>query len=277
MALFFNNPRAFAIAERIISYTIVGMFGIATILFVTGIVMNSTIIADVYYSSPFLSIMCMLGIVLPILLIMMNKKINKENIDAIELASTKISYLMGEMEKLHMTSDKKLIFPESIMLGNHLSQVEFEKLVDRVLLMTKTLFGYYYRTYMHEFLLYILPWISDNVLDKLQKEEKSLCKIADVDERLYYIKLLILGHDDEQRIKHLELERQRKAQKEYKKEKVLGILGAIGHVIAYPFIKIGRFFGWIWQGIREFCLTVKDVWDLFNKRCPYVHKEKLLE
>jgi len=60
---------------------------------------------------------------------------------------------------------------------------------------------------------------------------------------------------------------------ERKKTKIANILANI----ALPFVAIWFGLVWLWTKLRQFSWTLKDIWSLFNERCPYVSRPKLLD
>lgn len=60
-------------------------------------------------------------------------------------------------------------------------------------------------------------------------------------------------------------------------EKRMNKAMAIVRMVAAPFIKIAQAVVWLWEKIGQFLGTLKDLWDFFNKRCPYVTQSKYLD
>jgi hypothetical protein len=60
-------------------------------------------------------------------------------------------------------------------------------------------------------------------------------------------------------------------------EKAKARLKKTGQMIALPFV--ASFWGvvWFFTQIGRFFLTLKDVWDLFNKRCPFIAESRYLD
>jgi len=48
-------------------------------------------------------------------------------------------------------------------------------------------------------------------------------------------------------------------------------------VIVYPFVKIYEAISWVCRKIKQFFCTLKDLWDFFNKRCPFVSQPRYLD
>lgn len=69
----------------------------------------------------------------------------------------------------------------------------------------------------------------------------------------------------------LEIRQKRSAQLRFKAK-----LEAFLRMIARPFVLTGRGIAWLFKMIRRFFWTLQDIWSLFNERCPYVSRPKML-
>lgn len=272
--LYSKNKQAFAITERITNWTIMGM------LISTGLCWGLTIIkgwadfASLYASSPLLIFISMSAIVFAFILLKMSEKVNSRSIVNIELAQEKAEYLYTALLNMDVSPAKNREFPGAIFLNNTLTAAEFNALIDKLVPLTCRLF--YGSSDRHSCILAVLPSISNELIDKIAEQDAKL-RVMEEWEALLYIEMLAVGWDPERIMENVIEKKEQKRRAEETGKKINRILVAIAMIIAYPFIQIGRFFVWIWRGISHFALTLKDIWDLFNKRCPFLHKEKLLE
>ncbi len=59
-------------------------------------------------------------------------------------------------------------------------------------------------------------------------------------------------------------------------EKHWETFGKILFSCVVPFVVFGRGIGWICKKIGQFFMTLKDLWEFFNKRCPFISQPRLL-
>ncbi len=88
--------------------------------------------------------------------------------------------------------------------------------------------------------------------------------------RLDLIQLVMDGHSISE---GLEIIQDRLSMAEKRTDEAMAIL----RKMTIPFLKIAQAASWSWEKISQFFGTLKDLWDFFNKRCPYVTPSKYLD
>lgn len=142
---------------------------------------------------------------------------------------------------------------------------------------------------------YMAPFISPNVIQKLENHKQALIKIKKIHLRLMVIKVLVSQDVDfESAImiarKEIAAQNEQKMLKVKKtkelKEWIERWLKEIGKVLYVVFFIPIQFFKLIaailrgvWFTIKklwEYTLTLRRLWELFNERCPYITESKVL-
>lgn len=136
--------------------------------------------------------------------------------------------------------------------------------------------------------------IATNVQDpkKLLKLSTQLDKFDNEEDRFIFMRYILLGNCNVKEAKTA-LAKEKKEQelmdekygriKSHMKfffiaiwEVIIWIPVNLWKLIAWFFIKLWQGIVWFFTKIWQFLCTFKDIWDLFNKRCPYISKSKYL-
>lgn len=185
--------------------------------------------------------------------------VNSDNIYYREKARYMMDYEFGNVEKKYVT---RLI-----------SNKDFKRLLkdENRFLSVRNFLNVYFNSYSRRF-IFLKAILSlpneriDKLLDKRQELFDECMFMSELDryKLLQYVvfdKLSVskaLEFIEEQ--KNLALSKSIK-----KKEKLV----ELKRKFIYPFT-------WIWRRVYRFFATLKDLWDFFNKRCPYISRSKVL-
>lgn len=109
------------------------------------------------------------------------------------------------------------------------------------------------------------------IIDTLSLKRRDICDACwDDNESFFVVKHIVAGKTVEEALNILR-------DKKYRDQVYSDRLDKFGRTIVYPFVKIGKSVSWIWKQISQFFYTLKDLWDFFNKRCPFVSEPRHLD
>lgn len=251
-----KNEKAFAKAEKIITYVVAG-FILSTLVFLgTAIIKDFRFMPDTlkYAIYGIIGIMLIFGGSLWIL----RDKVNMTTIHTLEWADERYAHLVqnisGWYEKSPWWFGTRRLF---LYIDDKISADTIDKLTDRVIALSQELF-YHNDRYRYWFICRIIPFMTEELLNKIKKEKRNILSLDNDWEKEFYIRRILLGIENQEVVKQLEVVKQHK-------KKVKTRAKNFATIITYPWEKITQFFG-----------TLKDIWDLLNKRCPTNAQKKLL-
>ncbi|MEI7563617.1 MAG: hypothetical protein WCJ39_08550, partial [bacterium] len=251
MTLEQKNEKAFAKAERIIAYVVIGFFVLTLLFLGIEFIRNFRLMAD-----SLKYVICgILGIMLIFTgyLLILRDKVNMTTIYTLEWADERYAHFMkaisGWSQQSKWSGTRDLFF----YIDNKISAEIIDSLTDRVLSLAESLFYDDYEQ-RYWFVNRIIPVMTEELLVKLIKEEENMLCLENDWEKEFYITRIILGIAKPELVKQLEVVKQHK-------EKVKNRVEKITDIIIYPFVKS-------WEKVTQFFGTLKDIWQLLNKRCP---------
>ncbi|MCX6823206.1 MAG: hypothetical protein NTX91_04430 [candidate division SR1 bacterium] len=185
-------------------------------------------------------------------------KVNMTTIHTLEWADERYAHLVqnisGWYEKSPWWFGTRRLF---LYIDDKISADTIDKLTDRVIALSQELF-YHNDRYRYWFICRIIPFMTEELLNKIKKEKRNILSLDNDWEKEFYIRRILLGIENQEVVKQLEVVKQHK-------KKVKTRAKNFATIITYPWEKITQFFG-----------TLKDIWDLLNKRCPTNAQKKLL-
>lgn len=110
-----------------------------------------------------------------------------------------------------------------------------------------------------------------NIVSRLNREWSDImCVNSNAEEKYLLVQLMITGSSLDEAIKIME-------QKRTIARKLANRAKKISSAIALPFVAIWQAICWFFSKIWQFLCTLKDLWDFFNKRCPFVTQSRYLD
>jgi hypothetical protein len=265
----------FAREERVINYSII-IFIIATVILLFGQAMaNMSFLMSTLQSAGGVLLVIIIGLFA--IVFWYSERINSTTIKDLKWADAQYQLLKNIMRDEYFsfgTSWK--VNRDSFLQNKGIIGQDVSSLVYRCVNVTEYIFGNGYNGEWNLFMYKIIPVMDQKLLGIIEQEKESLREMRrgpnnweawyTIDQIIH---LYLLGELKELGIIYHKATEERKKQ-ERKQEK-------LQLVLAYPFRKIGQFCSWLWRPIGRFFLTLKDLWNLFNKLCPEVSKPKKLD
>lgn len=265
-AKFVRSQRAILFVNKwwVISSVVIGSLGAMSEGFELSSVVNRFLIDVVFYV--IISVIVFYGVTL----FVMFTTVNEDNIESRLTAKRYIDLFFDK--KVSETYFGKL---KTALLKNswfmELPELKSKKVMDRVVeFLDESLFTDYNsgitEKYKADFLSKLIPLLDSRILGILMKHKKTLVIEIDTKDRIECLMYLVKGGKlgdfilqmkKKRKKEKLRSERKRKRQERRK-----------------------VFFDWLFgplRRLREKILTVKDLWELFNERCPYVSRSKIIE
>lgn len=146
--------------------------------------------------------------------------------------------------------------------------------------------------YYNEAIRWIMPFISPEVIQKLENHQRLLKNIKNYRLQLMVLKIFVSQDVDFESALSMakkemaeQVEREiLKAEKEEKFEEWLKAIGKALNIVFFipiQFWKLGvMILRGIWFAIKklwEYLATLRRLWELFNERCPYITEQKVLK
>lgn len=261
----FKDEEKFAKQSRVIKMMLV--IWIAACAITTGVeIMRSGNFILTNVSLP--TVFIVIGIIpIFILIYFRYMRVNPRTINY-RLASSKLAALANKSIRYQRYSFDKIDFWQNDWLM-HMPITSAEKTLSKAIDFIKEMFssGLFDRDFVMQM---VLPKLTRNILKEIKKHHQDIRRVGDNNDRYEVLLLILQGHTGEDALsifkgakaKH----REKLLRKERAKEKRQEFFYRFFTPFRYTSEKISQFFG-----------TLKDLWSLFNERCPYVNHPRELE
>ncbi|OGI76573.1 hypothetical protein A3C57_02500 [Candidatus Nomurabacteria bacterium RIFCSPHIGHO2_02_FULL_33_12] len=256
---------------KIYAFIFLGVFSVA---FVLGFWKFLSQISFDLSFLPILGVFCVFALFSVVVMFIMTRKINTKTIDLMEKAYIRTKYftspinLTGRSFKSYSRKMRKLYMQNPWLMS--LSEKDFQRVISKY----KSIVRVFEirgsdEDKTPEFVKFAIKNMNESSLKILSSiAYKSLWDFAHSEKYRRFIFMQILQGSSFEEAKESTLGLMKKDR--IHEEKVEKFFMSI----AYPFIKTWKGIKWIGRGIRQFALTLKDIWSLFNERCPTVSESK---
>ena len=118
--------------------------------------------------------------------------------------------------------------------------------------------------------------------NKLFQLNAELKKIHNEDDRLIFMRFILLSDYSINKAKSaLAKEKKQQALEDYKSKRIASQFGsffiALWELIIWVPVKLWKLIVWFFTKVWQLLCTLKDLWNLFNKFCPYISKAKYID
>ncbi len=263
--MFLNDEKKFAAYTKTFSWLAKGFTALTVIVFAVLFLKNGNFNITEFGLLPatFLSVIfLLLGAGL-----MMLDQVNRDNIEEREEVSHFVSRLDFSISGLSYKTYMANIMKSEWLLA--LNKDKRREMIDRIDILAWEFFGDepYYRGRLAELLI---TKGSLNALDILSEGSSAIkARRRKAPDLMFMLTLIIAGASIEGAADAI------RAKKE-SAEKKKNIIETALFIIVAPFVYFFRAIGWTFTKIKQFFLTLTDIWELFNKRCPFITEGRYL-
>lgn len=264
--IFLYDEKKFAGLEKTFKWFTRGFSALTIIVFVIALAQANDF-GLMNLSMVFTLALCLVIIAFGFSYIMLDQ-VNKENIEDREKAGEYLSYINRSVDGFAYKN-----YIARILKSKWLSKMEAREKWNTVNDIRRLANAYFPENYLlsTDFFDLMVAEGSPEMLAFLQgKEYVITAQVENERDLLTAVRLIIGGLSLEKAIAKIEAGKTAV-------EKAKARLKKTGQMIALPFV--ASFWGvvWFFTQIGRFFLTLKDVWDLFNKRCPFIAESRYLD
>jgi len=262
--LFLKDEKKFARYERLFVWLTRGFFVFTIVLFVILFFEVGGLFFSAFGIVPSLFFVCIF-LLFGYSIIMLNQ-VNPNNIDEREKAFYLACRIKeGEGNFWHKSFIARIL--KSKWLANTEDRWETVGRIEDLAF----IFFRYSSIYAVSFTEFFIKKGSSELLETLFNEKERIVKMASGrDELSRILEWIINGMSVDKAIKKNTAKKETSHELEQSLKNIL-------QKITWPFVITGKGIVWIAIKIKQFFLTLKDIWSLFNERCPFVSRPKLLE
>ena len=251
-------------------------------------------IFDLGLSSLFISIPIALAFVLIIILSFETSQINMETLGKRLDSKWKASYFNGYMFRSSKDSISKT--QKMILKNDWVMKVDTDSYLSLLKRLSKVIeanYGFSDKS-RDRFLRIVLPTFNQDLLEKLEKPIPDF--IIETYDKFTFMYWLLDGYSFKEATLKTKKSMQTENRKKEMQSKFLNQIGSVFNTsyewiakwIFRPFVYLfygivsviyllGKGISNVLNWLRRFFLTLKDVWSLFNERCPYISKSEYLD
>ena len=216
-------------------------------------------VADMFFSPLFLCLFISLILGMAVFLIE-RYLINYETIGSRKKARMLVDYLYDNLYKKHKISIANMLENKFLI---SLPEETAKTLIDETLQFIRNRFYFESGEGRSRILRMFILYVNEKTLEEFEKSKDKFSGLSDEDRYFVFIKIVLLGLSFETAVTKRYEEVEVKEKQTVKRQR---FFSRIFSPIRFVFRWIGRFF-----------LTLKDLWSLFNERCPSVSKTKVLD
>jgi hypothetical protein len=257
-----KNERVFAHLSKVIN--MVSVAGLLVPVVLIAVYTNSASVTDFFYAflyeiPAFIPLFFIIGLVIISFLLIESMIINQETIDYRERAKL----LVTEYDFLEKRDWKVLLSTKDLLLDQKMDEI----------------FVFSYRWFedydiRRKFTLLVLGMKN---MPKLEQFGLILKKLPNDKDRFTFMEFVLQGNKTKEALHLLEKSKVIRTQRQKHIDAWKKTWGIILEFFIGLFVYILDGIVWFFRQIGRFFLTLKDVWELFNKRCPYVSRSKYLD
>lgn len=264
-SIFINDEKKFASMEKTFTWLTRGFMTLTSIIFSIWLIKEAET-GSIDIGNYTMFALAVLLLVIGFSFIMVST-VNRDNIKERILAS---EFVLGINDQLKGSAYKIII--NKIMASAWLQKYQDRKweIASEIHLLSFKLF-YTDPVSRTAFTNLLINRGSEALIKQLSSDSKNINDLGLGDEdKLFLVQLIVKGASFEKALEKVE-----KRQKAY--DRKLKLSKAIFVYIFFPFVMLGRGLILFFKTIQRFILTLKDLWDLFNKHCPFITKSRYLD
>lgn len=270
-SLFLSNEKLFAKAEKVLMCITKGFLGLSLIVFILLFAQTDHWDIMQFGLAPVL-FLSVIFLIFAASMVMMDK-VNLQNI---EERSDALAFINRINNKLGNWTSKTYV--DRILQNKWLLAIEEGERWRQLYRISDLAFYYFSDSYSYPYSYDYRTRFTDLIISKgsleilkcLEDENQIKDAASDHGEIMMMITLVTKGKSIDEAIAQIEKRR-------LTSEKIIGRLKTVGNTTIYPFKKIYRAIEWLVEKIAEFLGTLKDLWELFNKRCPFIAESRYLD
>ena len=255
---FTDDEKRFVKYERLFTLLIGG------VALVIGAIYFTMILQSDVFSAPWSGIIILLIIILVTLSFLMKKRVNKENIEERE-------ELRKTLFALDIADRVSGAYVTMLLKSSWLNKLEPAKKKEMLEVIT-ILAGAFFRhggSSREDFFELLVNKGSQKILDTLVMHSQAIKNAYTPYEKWVMIKMLCNGKSLRQAEKFIE-------RKQTVKQKTNQTVKIFFRILLWPIKYVAKKIWWFLKKVWEIISTLRFLWELFNKLCPYVSEQKLL-